>query len=93
MRYHGVGGESRPQNHDGRVLNVLDIAKEIIRVQSDIENRTTVRKLGDKSLGLRSPLIVIRGEEFLSTIFSGILNVRSCAVILVRIRARDEYRT
>jgi len=87
-----VGGKSWSQNDDRRVLDVLEITKEIIRAQSNIENRTTVRKLGKKSFGLGSPLIVIRGEEPLSTIFSRILNFRS-SVIFVGIGARDEYGT
>ena len=86
-----MGGKSRSQNNDGCVLNVLEIAKKIIRAQSNIENRTTVRKLGEKSFGLGSPLIVIRGEEPLSTIFGRILNFRS-SVIFVGIGTRDKYR-
>lgn len=50
-------------DNDASGLDVLDIAVEVIPIELDIESRSAVRKLREKTFRLWPPLVVIRRIE------------------------------
>lgn len=86
-------GKPSPHNDDRRILNILNVTKQIVRRQRHIERGTTVRKLLQQSLWLWPSVIVIRWVELLYTIFRWICHVSAYVVVRIWVRSRYEDGT
>jgi hypothetical protein len=58
-KHHGMRRETHSNNNHRGVLHISHVIKQIIRVEGDIEGRTTIGQLLGKADRLRPPLVVV----------------------------------
>lgn len=90
--YHRVCRIAWSQDDNGSVLDILDVAKEVVRIQHNVKRGAAIRQTSWEALWLGTPPVKVRGEELLCAVFRGVSYIWSDSVVCIRIRPRNKYR-
>ena len=81
--YNSVRRKSSLDKDDRGPHYIGDVPKQISRIQDDIERWPAIRKLSDQTFRLRTPHVIVLGEEPLGAMFGRVFQLGKIGPIRV----------